>query len=132
MRCGDIKSQRAEVVSAPCSTTTTVPTFARHIMTSRRYVAVAQRKQAQLNAAIPEKWKLPTGIIPPGMLSIPDSITDPRKYQRVGVMDIPRTCGLLTPKELEITEKYNVRTLVAAMIGGQLKAEDVMRAFCKV
>lgn len=101
-------------------------------MTSQRYVAVAQRKQAELNAAIPEEWKLPTNIIPPGMLSIPESITDPWKYQRVSVMDVPQTCGLLTSKELEITEKYNVRTLVAAMTGARLKAEDVVRAFCKV
>jgi hypothetical protein len=98
-----------------------------------RYVAVAQRKQAELAAAIPAEWRLPAHVIPDGMLSISDSITvGPKHYQRVGVMDIPRTCGILTPKELEITEKYDVRGLVAEMAEGRLKAQDVVRGFCKV
>jgi len=98
-----------------------------------RYVAIAQRKQAGLAAAIPAEWRLPAHLIPEGMLSISESITvGPKKYQRVSVMDIPRTCGLLTSKELEITEKYDVRGLVAEMTEGRVKAEDVVRGFCKV
>lgn len=96
-------------------------------------MAVAQRKQADLAAAIPAEWRLPSHLIPSGMLSISESITvGPKNYERVGVMDIPRTCGILTPKELEITEKYDVRSLVAEMTEGRLKAEDVVRGFCKV
>lgn len=98
-----------------------------------RYVAIAQRKQAELAAAIPAEWRLPAHVIPEGMLSISESITvGPKNYQRVGVMNIPRTCGLLTSKELEITEKYDVRGLVTEMAEGRLKAEDVVRGFCKV
>lgn len=98
-----------------------------------RYVAIAQRKQAELAAAIPAEWRLPAHVIPEGMLSISESITVGSKgYQRVGVMDVPRMCGLLTSKELEITEKYDVRGLVAEMAEGRLKAEDVVRGFCKV
>ncbi|KAJ5207915.1 hypothetical protein N7449_002294 [Penicillium cf. viridicatum] len=97
-----------------------------------RYVAIAQRKQTELAAAIPTEWRLPAHVIPEGMLSISESITvGPKSYQRVGVMDIPRTCGLLTSKELEITEKYDVRGLVTEMAEGRLKAEDVVRGFCK-
>lgn len=97
------------------------------------YVAVAQRKQAELAAAIPSEWRLPAYIVPEGMLSISESITvGPKSYQRVEVMDIPRTCGLLTLKELEITEKYDVRGLVAEIAQSRLKAEDVVRGFCKV
>ncbi|KGO75601.1 Amidase [Penicillium italicum] len=97
-----------------------------------RYVAVAQRKQAELAAAIPAEWWLPAHLIPEGMLSISESITvGPKSYQRVGVMDIPRTRGLLTSKELEITEKYDVRGLVGEMTEGRLKAEDVVGGFCK-
>ncbi|OQE46057.1 hypothetical protein PENCOP_c001G00628 [Penicillium coprophilum] len=96
------------------------------------YKAIAQRKQAELAAAIPAEWRLPAHLIPDGMLSISDSITvGPKSYKRVGVMDIPRTCGIITPKELEITEKYDVRGLVAEMTEGRLKAEDVVRGFCK-
>jgi hypothetical protein len=97
------------------------------------YVAIAQRKQEALAAAIPAEWRLPAHLIPAGMLSPAESITEgPKQYGRVNVMEIPRTCGILTAKELEITEKYDVRGLVAAMTGGKLKAEEVIRGFCKV
>ena len=100
-------------------------------MASQRYIPVAQRKQSELNAAIPQEWRLPSDFIPAGMLSIAKSVSDP-KYERVSVMDVPRKCGLLTPQELEFTEKFNVRALVAEMTEGRAKAEDVVRAFCKV
>lgn len=97
------------------------------------YVAIAQRKQDALAAAIPSEWRLPAHLIPAGMLSPAESITEgPKQYGRVNVMEIPRTCGILTAKELEITENYDVRGLVAAMTGGKLKAEEVIRGFCKV
>ncbi|KAJ5332902.1 uncharacterized protein N7506_006685 [Penicillium brevicompactum] len=99
-------------------------------MASQRYIPVAQRKQSELNAAIPQEWRLPSDLIPAGMLSIAKSVSDP-KYERVSVMDVPRKCGLLTSQELEFTEKFNVRALVAEMTEGRAKAEDVVRAFCK-
>ncbi|KAJ5744467.1 hypothetical protein N7533_009337 [Penicillium manginii] len=96
------------------------------------YVAIAQRKQIELAAAIPSEWQLPTNLIPEGMLSPAESITEgPKLYGRVNVMEIPRTCGILTSKELGITENYDVRGLVSAMTEGKLKSEEVTRAFCK-
>ena len=101
--------------------------------TEPAYVAIAQRKQAELAAAIPAQWKLPAQTISAGMLTPAESITEgPRQYGRVNVMEIPRTCGLLTSKELEITEKYDIRALVLAMTEGKLKVEDVVQGFCKV
>lgn len=98
-----------------------------------RYIAIAQRKQAELAAAIPPEWRLPAHAIPEGMLSVAESITEgPKKYERVGVMGIPRTCGLLSAKELDITENYGIRGLVAEMSEGRFKVEDVVRGFCKV
>jgi hypothetical protein len=47
-------------------------------------------------------------------------------------MDIPRTCGLLSARELEITENYDVRELLRAMADKRLTAEEVTTAFCKV
>ncbi|KAJ5987588.1 hypothetical protein N7451_011953 [Penicillium sp. IBT 35674x] len=102
------------------------------VSTEPAYVAIAQRKQAELAAAIPTQWKLPAQFIPAGMLTPAESITEgPKQYGRVNVMGIPRTCGLLTSKELEITEKYDIRALVLAMTEGKLKAEDVVQGFCK-
>lgn len=97
------------------------------------YVTIALRKQAEQARAIPAEWRLPAHFIPEGMLSPAESITDgPQRYGKVNMMDIPRTCGLLTPRDLEITEKYDVRGLVAEMTQGRLKAEEVVRGFCKV
>lgn len=104
-------------------------------MTSQQppYVAIAQRKQTELAAKIPSEWRLRADLIPEGMLSPAESITEgPKQYGRVNVMEIPRTCGILTSKELDITEKYDVRGLVSAMVDGKLKSEEVTRAFCKV
>lgn len=97
------------------------------------YIEIAERKQKALAAAIPSEWRLPAHLIPEGMLSPAESITKgPKDYGRISVMDIPRTCGILTPTELDITEQYDVRRLLNAMGGGKLKAEDVIRSFCKV
>ncbi|OJJ34988.1 hypothetical protein ASPWEDRAFT_487705 [Aspergillus wentii DTO 134E9] len=95
------------------------------------YIRVAHRKQAQLDSQIPAEWKLPASLIPPGMLSPAESITNAKTYQRVSVIDIPRTCGLLTDRELDITENWDVRGLVGQMVEGKLTAEEVVRGFCK-
>lgn len=96
------------------------------------YIEIAQRKQVQLNAGIPAEWKLPAHMVPAGMLSVPDSITKANQYKRVNVMDIPRKSGLLTQKQLDITEKFDVRGLLSQMADGKLSAEEVAAAFCKV
>jgi Asp-tRNA(Asn)/Glu-tRNA(Gln) amidotransferase A subunit family amidase len=47
------------------------------------------------------------------------------------VRSIPRTCGILNSKELEITEKYDATSLAQAIRSKSLTAEDVTTAFCK-
>lgn len=49
----------------------------------------------------------------------------------LNVLDVPRTCGILTEKELDITENYDATDLVALMSAGKLKSVDVVTAFCK-
>ncbi|KAJ5936587.1 hypothetical protein N7466_003037 [Penicillium verhagenii] len=92
------------------------------------YLAIAKQKQAELNAAIPTAWKLPATI---PLLTPAESIAEPKRYEKTNVMDIPRTCGLLTTKELDITENYDIRGLVLAMKEGKFKTEAVIQAFCK-
>lgn len=96
------------------------------------YQDIAQRKQAQLEAQIPAEWKLPASAIPPGMMSVADSISEAKKYQRVNVMNVPRTCGILSTSELDITEKYDVHGLLQTIAEKKLTSEAVVRAFCKV
>jgi hypothetical protein len=104
-------------------------------MGEQPYIDIARRKQAQINSLIPPEWRLPAQFIPPAMqLSPADSITKVGEYRKdnANLMDVPRRCGLLTEKEVEITEKWDVRGLVEEMTSGRLRAEEVVRTFCKV
>ncbi|ATY66222.1 general amidase [Cordyceps militaris] len=47
------------------------------------------------------------------------------------VTDIPRTCGLLTPRELAITEDHDAVALAAALAARTYTAVEVAAAFCK-
>ncbi|GIJ88130.1 hypothetical protein Asppvi_007047 [Aspergillus pseudoviridinutans] len=95
------------------------------------YLEIARRKQAQLDLGIPAEWRLPAHLIPAGMLFPPGSVTHSQAYLRENVMDIPRRSGLLTQRELSITENWDVRGLLAQMREGTFSAEDVIRAFSK-
>ncbi|PGH16206.1 hypothetical protein AJ79_01974 [Helicocarpus griseus UAMH5409] len=46
-------------------------------------------------------------------------------------LDIIRRCGVLSERELEMTEKYNVATLLDQLARGQLTAVEVTGAFSK-
>ncbi|PNS17277.1 hypothetical protein CAC42_6960 [Sphaceloma murrayae] len=79
------------------------------------YKAIAARKVAERDALIPPEWRLKE-LPPPSQLS---------------VLDVPRTCGILTPDELRITELPDATSLLSEVHSGRLKALDVARAFCK-
>lgn len=96
------------------------------------YISIAAAKQSHLQSQIPPEWRLPASAIPPGMLSPAESLTNAKQYGRVNVMDVPRTCGLLSWRELEITEKWDAKGLLERIRGGEATSEVVIRAFCKV
>ncbi|EXJ88508.1 hypothetical protein A1O1_05438 [Capronia coronata CBS 617.96] len=74
---------------------------------------VASACQSAVLQSIPEKWRLP---------SKPDaSVTD--------VRDIPRTCGLITPQQLAITDQ-TTDELVTQLATGKLTSVQVTEAFC--
>ncbi|KAL4967704.1 amidase [Aspergillus stella-maris] len=72
----------------------------------------AADKRARLAKTIPEEWKLKT-------LPTTDN-----------VMDVPKTSGILSDKELEITES-NATGLIEKLASGKLTAVEVTTAFCK-
>ncbi|RFU24669.1 hypothetical protein B7463_g11673, partial [Scytalidium lignicola] len=79
------------------------------------YKGIAAHKQKQQQALIPQAWRLK---------QFPDaSVLD--------VRDIPRTCGLLSELELDITENYDATALVEAISARRLTSEAVTVAFCK-
>lgn len=82
-------------------------------------VALAE-KQAEVDATLPKEWRLPQS-------TIDESKANPTK----GVMHIPRECGLLTEKELDITENHDAVDLIQQMAERKLTSYDVTLAFCK-
>ncbi len=76
---------------------------------------IAEHKRAQREALIPKDCRLPA-------LPSPNVIN---------VTGVPRSCGLLSAQELDITENYDATALAQAISSGRLKCIDVTRAFCK-
>jgi hypothetical protein len=95
------------------------------------YSAIAQRKQTQLWERIPQEWRLSPSQIPLGMHSPAESVTNVQ-YDRVNVLGIPRSCGLLSEKELNITENWDVQGLLGQLHSQKLTSKEVIGAFCKV
>lgn len=65
-------------------------------------------------ATVPKEWLIP---------AIPESQTD--------VTNIPTTCGVLTGRELEITNVSDVSVLLQKMASGEWSAVEVTTAFSK-
>ena len=81
-----------------------------------KWQSTSWQKKDQQFARIPNEWRLPQ--------SPPSSVTN--------YLNIPRECGLLTDKELDITENYDATALAKAIRERKLTCVDVTTAFCKV
>lgn len=79
------------------------------------YKAIAERKQAQREALIPQDWRL---------RSLPTENV-------LNVMDIPAKSGILSANEIEITERYDATALAEAIRSKALTSVQVTMAFCK-
>lgn len=81
---------------------------------------LAKSKRESVFAKIPKDWLLPS------------SLTS-RFHEKatLSVLDVPATCGILTPKELDITSNYDATDLLGLMAKGELKSIEVVTAFCK-
>ncbi|KAJ5734292.1 hypothetical protein N7493_003078 [Penicillium malachiteum] len=85
-------------------------------MSLHRWETQAQRGRDILNNSIPKQWLAPTDTLPPAA--------------QKNVIDFPRKSGLLSERELSITE-LSATQLVTEMGRGKLKAEEVVVAFLK-
>ncbi|EHY58740.1 hypothetical protein HRR83_007464 [Exophiala dermatitidis] len=85
---------------------------------------VAQ-KQQQCRESIPEAWRLPPSIL--------ESLVFPldANPNRLLDMDIPRKSGILSPRELMITEENTVPELLAKLASGEFSSLEVTTAFSK-
>jgi amidase len=85
-------------------------------MAPQTHEEIAIKAQAEVHNAIPASWKLPAELLS----ALPDN---------ANVIDIPSTCGILTPAQIAITE-LNLTKLVAKLAAGELKSLEVTEAFC--
>lgn len=85
----------------------------------------AAEKRARCQSLIPKAWELPSALV--------QSLAHPLESSKTNLMelDIPRRSGLLTEKELSITEAHDVQGLLKALASGQLTSLEVTVAFCK-
>jgi amidase len=81
---------------------------------------IAAEYQKEAAAKIPREWLLPTKITG----SISSSSTE-------NVLGIPRTCGLLSVEEIDLTENYDAVTLSEYLASGKVSSLSVTTAFCK-
>jgi amidase len=93
--------------------TTTAPPIA-------DWQTLAQSKRESVFAAIPKDWLLP-----------PSQTSQYTETSSISVLDVPRTCGILTEKELDITGNYDATDLVGMMSERRLTSTEVVTAFCK-
>lgn len=76
------------------------------------------KKQAEVSSQIPSAWRLPA------------EYTDISETTNKNVLDIPRRCGILSQKQLDITENYDATSLLQKMHRRELSAYEVTEAFC--
>lgn len=78
---------------------------------------VVKAKRAQRDALLPASYKVATEKLPP--------------VSTESVVDFPRTCGILSEREIEITETDDVSDLLSKLANGHYTAVEVLEAFIK-
>jgi len=72
--------------------------------------SISAAKRQQNAAKIPKEWTLPESII--GKVS---------KDADLNVLDVPRTCGILSEREVRLTEKYDAVGLLEMLAKGEIR-----------
>lgn len=83
--------------------------------TEAPWQSIARRKRQEQQSSIPKDWILKTRPA----------------AKRNNVLAVPRECGLLSAREIELTERYDATGLVREIAAKKLRSVDVVTAFCK-
>ncbi|KAH7121642.1 amidase signature domain-containing protein [Dactylonectria macrodidyma] len=85
----------------------------------------AARKYAECQALIPKSWRIPSEIM--------ESLQAPLEANPNDLitLDVVRRSGILSERELDITEKHSVESLLNALATGSFTSEEVTVAFSK-
>lgn len=107
---------------------------------TRSWQERAEEKRKRVQGLIPDAWKLPlaadttatTGGTEQLQLQLQLQYPLDKVKNNLIELDIPRRSGILTAKELQITEgRYPVGRLLEALSSGELTSLEVTIAFCK-
>ena len=79
---------------------------------------IRDKKLAEVAYRIPPEWQISPSRLPPPTTA--------------NVLSLPRTSGVLTAKEIHITEDYDARELLNTLKHRKFTAVEVTTAFCKV
>ena len=86
----------------------------------------AAKKSQECKQKIPKQWLLPDSFFS-SELQLPLEA----KPNNVLKLDVPQRSGILTKREISITEDYTVAELLTALAGGSLSSVEVTTAFSK-
>lgn len=92
---------------------------------SQNWKAKVELKYKQCQSLIPEEWRL--------LAEATQHLVQPLETSKNNLIDlgIARNSGILTAKEIQITEEYDVQQLLKKLAAGELTALEVTVAFCK-
>lgn len=88
-------------------------------MAVEEWQVIVKRKQAEAAAKIPNEWRLS-----------PEFTENISEEASNNVLDVPRRCGILSSRQLDITENYDATALLEKLHTGQFTAAEVTEAFC--
>lgn len=89
-------------------------------MTSKDYKLASREKLAANAAKIPESWRL-----------APSYLIDVNANSQLNVLHVPRECGILTDKDIDITENYDATDLIKLIASKHLGSFEVVLAIYK-
>ncbi|KAF2710987.1 amidase [Pleomassaria siparia CBS 279.74] len=81
---------------------------------------LALKKRSTLSSQIPPEWLLPTTLL---------STLTPTSTK--SLLSVPSTSGILTAREIDLTENHDATSLVAMMLKKVATSYEVTLAFCK-
>jgi amidase len=94
-------------------------------MSSTTWESSVAAKQKSCLDKIPAEWRLPTSVT--NALEMPLA----ERSNHVMEMDIPRKSGIMTDRELDITEGWTVEELLSKLRDGTFSSLEVTLAFSK-
>ncbi|KAJ5437708.1 Amidase [Penicillium cf. griseofulvum] len=87
-------------------------------METESWEVLVHKKQLEDAAKIPTEWQ------------VPEELINISETSGINVLDVPRQSGILSARQLDITEKYDATDLLAMIHRQELSAYEVTEAFC--